>query len=451
MAIKQALLSREKIIMTLFPRMKPIDYQQFAPEIREPKALYGLPDEVAFCRRCVISNQRPNAAPSEFALKSESKKSAIGFDAEGVCDACRVWEDKHENIDWAMRKRELEDLLDRNRRSDGRYDCIVPGSGGKDSIVQAVVLKYEYGMHPLTVTWAPHIYTDWGWRNHQAWIQAGFDNILVTPNGQVHRLLTRLALESMFHPFQPFVFGQKVLPARIAQQYDIKLAFYGDHGAEWGLPKETYKDPKQAREMYMRSPSGMTFGGFATNELKDLFNLSDNDLNMYMPPEESEWFRDFEIHALGYYQKWHPQGNYYRASEYGFRAAPERTPGTYSKYASIDDRMDDFNFYTYFVKFGIGRATYDAAQEVRARDITREEAVSLVEKYDGEFPDRFADEIFRYMSIGADEYPIASKVFEQPVMDRAYFDNIADRFRSPHLWQYQDGNWSLRRTVWGGR
>ena len=51
-------------------------------------------------------------------------------------------------------------------------------------------------MHPLTVTWAPHIYTEWGWKNFQSWIHSGLDNFLFTPNGRAHRLLTRLALEN---------------------------------------------------------------------------------------------------------------------------------------------------------------------------------------------------------------------------------------------------------------
>ena len=68
--------------------------------------------------------------------------------------------------------------------------------------MQAHLLKYKYGINPLTYYWAPNLYTDWGWKNHQAWINAGFDNILFTPNGIVHRLLTRISMESIFHPFQ---------------------------------------------------------------------------------------------------------------------------------------------------------------------------------------------------------------------------------------------------------
>lgn len=156
-----------------------------------------------------------------------------------------------------------------------------------------------------------------------------------------------------------------------------------------------------------------------------------------------------EVHYLGYYLKWHPQACYYYAVENGgFEASPERTPGTYSKYNSIDDRIDDFHYYTTYIKFGIGRATYDAAQEIRSGDITREEGVRLVRRFDGEFPERFAEEIFRYLSIPEREFPKASQAFAQPEMTRASFFDLADRFRSPHLWRRNSDGWHLRHTVW---
>src|SRR5690349_5372825 len=89
---------------------------------------YGLPREVKFCTRCVISNQRPNSAV-EYAHTEKSKKTTINFDAEGVCDACRFAEVKRTKIDWNDRERQLRELCDRYRRNDGAYDCLVPGSG----------------------------------------------------------------------------------------------------------------------------------------------------------------------------------------------------------------------------------------------------------------------------------------------------------------------------------
>ncbi len=413
------------------------------------QARYGLPGDVRFCKRCVISNQRPNSAV-EFRHTRETKKATIHFDDDGVCDACRVAEEKA-GIDWQMRERELTDLCDRYRRADGGYDCVVPGSGGKDSFYAAHVLKTQFGMHPLTVTWAPHIYTDWGWENFQRWIHAGFDNILATPNGRVHRLLTRLALENLFHPFQPFIMGQKNIAPKMSALHGIPLVFYGENEAEYGNPKTDTQSARRAWRTFASGDASDVFlGGVSLADLKGNFGLEDNDLELYMPADlEALEATKTEVHYLGYYLKWHPQSCYYYCQEHGgFQPSPERTPGTYSKYNSIDDRIDDFHYYTTFTKFGIGRATADAAQEIRSGDITRDEGVALVRRYDGEFPERFADEVFRYLSIPVEEFPVASAMFEQPILDKESFMAMADAFRSPHLWAHKGGTWDLRHTVW---
>ncbi len=411
--------------------------------------MYGLPQHVGFCARCVISNQRPNSAV-EFTHTQQSKKKTIHFGEDGVCDACRLSEQKKRTIDWEERERQLIALCDRYRSRNGSYDCLVPGSGGKDSFYAAHVLKYKYGMHPLTVTWAPHIYTEWGWRNQQAWIHAGFDNYLFTPNGRVHRLLTRLAVENLFHPFQPFILGQKNLAPKMAILHRIPLVFYGENESEYGNPIADTESAKRDWSYFTAADdSEIYLGGESLAALKSSYGLETCDLDPYLPADpEATALNKTEVHYLGYYLKWHPQSCYYYAVENGgFQASPERTPGTYSKYNSIDDRIDDFHYFTTWIKFGIGRATYDAAQEIRSGDIERDEGVALVRRFDGEFPERFADECFAYMSIPESEFPLASKMFEQPIMDRAYFDSMTDRFRSPHLWMRQDGQWKLRSTV----
>ena len=419
-------------------------------EVFETK--YGLPEKVKFCKFCVISNQRPNSVV-EHIHTIESKKLTINFDEEGVCDACHVRDQKQDSIDWEEREQQLIELCDRYRKNDGSYDCVVPGSGGKDSFFTAHILKHKYGMHPLTVTWAPHIYTEWGWKNFQAWIHAGLDNFLFTPNGRVHRLLTRLAVENLFHPFQPFIIGQKSYAAKMAIAHKIPLVFYGEIGADYGEPKESNNEDADRTEWVCYATEDLDqvhLGGTSVADLKAYYGLTDNDVLPYMPTNPEILLKHkVEVHALGFYLKWHPQANYYYAVENGgFQASPERTVGTYSKYSSIDDRIDDFHYYTTFIKFGIGRATYDAAQEVRSGDITREEGVALIKRFDGEFPERFAEEIFSYLSLTPEQFPEASKRFKQPIMDREYFIQLVDKFRSPHLWKYEDGEWKLRHTVW---
>jgi N-acetyl sugar amidotransferase len=427
-----------------------IDKSKYLGSVVNGETKYGLPSEVFFCKRCVISNQRPNSAV-EYSHTKESKKKTINFDDEGVCDACRFAEKKSGVIDWDERERQLRDLLDRHRSKDGSYDCIVPGSGGKDSFYASHILRNKYGMHPLTVTWAPHVYTEWGWRNFQRWIHAGHDNYLMTPNGRAHRLLTRLAVDNIFHPFQAFMFGQKALAPKMSLLFNIPLVIYGENEAEYGNPIGDTESAKRDWSYFTaEDQSKVSLGGVAVTDLKKYFGLEQHDLAPYLPanPNEIEE-KKTEVHYLGYYLKWHPQACYYYAVEHGgFEASPERTPGTYSKYNSIDDRIDDFHYYTTGVKFGIGRASYDAAQEIRSGDILRDEGIALVKRYDHEFPERFADEIFKYLSIPESDFPLACKMFEQPIMDRAYFTKLADSFRSPHLWKWEDEQWKLRHTVW---
>ena len=411
--------------------------------------MYGLPVEVKFCKRCVISNQRPSSTV-EFKNKADVKKETIHFDAEGVCDACRFAEKKNTGIDWEKREAELKALCDKFRSSDGSYDCLVPGSGGKDSFVAAHLLKYKYGMHPLTVTWAPHVYTPWGWSNFEAWVHAGFDNYLCTPNGRTHRLLTRLAVENLFHPFQTFMLGQKSLAPKMALLFNIPLIFYGENEAEYGNPvADNASAVRDWKYFASNDPSEIYLGGVSIKDLGLKYGVQKGELAPYLPADPAAMQKlGAEVHYLGYYVKWRPQEAFYYASEHGgFQPSPERTPGTYSKYNSIDDRIDDFHYYTTFIKFGIGRATYDAAQEIRNGEITREEGVALIKRFDGEWPERFADEIFKYLSITQKEFPKAYGAFEHPAMGREYFLQLAEKFRPPHLWEKVNGEWKLKHQV----
>lgn len=427
-----------------------IDLTPFAKDNLKPDALYGLPTTVSYCKKCVISNQRPNSVV-EYKHTKDTKKATIHFDEYGVCDACNFAERKHYGIDWIGREKQLRELCDRHRKSDGSYDCIVPGSGGKDSFYASHILKTKYGMHPLTVTWAPHVYTEWGWKNFQSWIHAGHDNYLMTPNGRVHRLLTRLSTELLFHPFQPFFLGQKSIAPKLAIKFDIPLVFYGENEAEYGNPIDTALTSEQDKKYFSGlNLEDMRISGLSVGDLLDIFGLELNDLSPYMPADENQLSaKNVVSHYLGYYLKWHPQSCYYYAVEHGgFQASPERTPGTYSKYNSIDDCIDDLHYYTTGIKFGIGRASYDAAQEIRSGDINREEGIALVKRFDHEYPVRFEGELFKYLSVPGQEFPVASKMFENPIMDREYFRLLTDQFRSPHLWYYENDEWKLRHAAW---
>lgn len=369
--------------------------------------------EVRFCNRCVVSNQRPR----------------IVFDENGVCSACHYAARKRQEIDWQSREEQLNQLLDLHRSSDGSYDVVVPCSGGKDSATIAHQLKELYGMHPLTVTWAPNIWSDIGFENYRSFVDSGFDNVLGMPAGDVNRKLVRLAFEQMGDPFQPFIYGVKAFPIRTAIKYGIKLIIYAEDGeVEYG------GDAKNADSGTIDIGQDMTrtyFSSFPPEHWVQ-FGLGLSDMKPYLMPTVEEIERvGLDYRYFAYYKRWVPQENFYYAAEHtGFKANPSRSEGTYSKYASLDDKIDGFHYYLMFIKFGIGRATSDAAHEIRDGHLTREEGVALVHRYDGEFPSKHFQEFLAYAAISEE-----------------HFWGVVDRFRRPHLWERVGDEWRLRNQV----
>ena len=415
--------------------------------LQNTESRYGAPQKVEFCRKCVMPNQRPSSC-NEWAHSPAMKHQFLQFDEEGVCYACRFNEAKHDGqIDWKNREEELLELLEKYRSKDGSYDCVVPGSGGKDSGFASHLLKYKYKMHPLTVTWAPHLYTDIGGSNFTNWVhEGGFDNYLFTPNGRIHRLLTRNAFLNLLHPFQPFILGQKTFAVKMAARFGIPLIFYGEppgeYGAKISIDQNKFVIESDGKEEQQdgfrldyisgkRDPSKIFLGGKSVAEYLSE-GVALGDLDPYIPIEpDFAKKKGIQFHYLGYYVKWVPQEAYYYCIQNtGFQPNPVRTEGTYSKYNSIDDKTDGFFYYTTYIKFGYGRATQDAAQEIRNKHLTREEGIALVQKFDGEFPKRYFPEFLKYISLSDEEFHAA-----------------CDRFRPPHLWGKEQGKWQLKNKV----
>ena len=133
------------------------------------------------------------------------------------------------------KSRELLKLLEKHRGKHGEYDCIVPGSGGKDSCFASHILKYKYGMNPLTVTWPPIIYTKYGLNNFKNWLKFGnHPNISAKRSEKVMKFLTKKSILNLLHPFQTFMLGQKIFATKVALKYKIPLIFFGENEAEHG-------------------------------------------------------------------------------------------------------------------------------------------------------------------------------------------------------------------------
>jgi hypothetical protein len=156
---------------------------------------------------------------------NNKEKEYITF-KDGICDPCLHNLNSKKDIDWDDRKNKLIKLLSEIKSTNNQYDIIVPSSGGKDSTIQCHLLKNIHNAKILSITWAPHIYSNPGFSNFQNMIHSvGVDNMLFTPNGRVHRLLTKLAFKNIFYPFQPFILGQKNCGIKYALDNNISTFF----------------------------------------------------------------------------------------------------------------------------------------------------------------------------------------------------------------------------------
>jgi len=383
------------------------------------------PKKVIFCKKCVVSNQRPR----------------ITISKEGICSACEYAYRKYNVIDWESREKKLKKLLSKYRSRDGSWDVIVPVSGGKDSGYVAHQLKYVYGMHPLCVAWAPFKYTDIGWKNFTNFVASGFDVLSFYPNGKLHRKLARVAFETIGDAWQPFTYGQKAYALHIALKFKIPLVFYGENGeVEYGGSTKDADKPYETLEDWEKIHfKGVTVDKLIRTGIEigvfDKADIDDKTFEFYRQPDLGDLAKfNIRLHWFSYYKKWVPQENFYYAQKHtGFVANEEgRSEGTYSKYASLDDKTDGFHFFLAYIKFGIGRATSDAAHEIRDGHITRDEGVALVKRYDGQFPQKYFKEFLEYLDITEE-----------------HFWEIVDMWRSPHIWKKVGQGWKLRHNVAG--
>jgi len=366
--------------------------------------------EIKYCKKCLMPTSRPR----------------IEFDAEGVCNACRYAESKHQAIDWEERGKEFLEILDQYRSKDGRWDCVVPWSGGKDSSTIAWKLKNEFGMNPLLVTFSPMMPNEVGSANREAMIRAGFDHLFFRPNQKVHRRLARRFFIERGNPKVAWDAGVNAVPLQVAVSYRVPLIFYAEHGeTEYG-GKVIHKESGKIRDF--TEVIEHQIGDDPMNWMDD--EVTERDLQSYLY-SDLEMIRQVGVRAyyFAYFNKWSMYENYHYIRErIPFRKHPAgRTVGTFTDFDSLDDKMDPLYYYMQFIKFGFGRAVRDASRLIQNGHMSRGEGLSLASKYDSEFPHEFFDEVLEYLG-----------------MNEGEFHETVDKHRNREIWERNGSGWRLR-------
>lgn len=368
-------------------------------------------DNVFWCTNCLNMSTRPR----------------ISFDERGWCNACQ-WMEHKKTMDWAPRKQELLDVLDRYRSRTGGFDCMVPVSGGKDGSYVAYQLKHKYGMHPLAVTVTPALALDLGNQNLRNFIESGYNHIQINPDVQALRILNKLGFIEKGFPYYGWLIAIQTGVIRLAVNLNIPLLFYGEDGeVEYGGSVESRDramfDINYMKRVYLE-------GGY--QKVLQASGLSDSELYFFHFPTETELAgKELQLTHFSYFEAWDPYRNYLVAKEHcGLQEAEDTNSGTFTNFAQNDQALYALHTYMMYLKFGFGRATQDAGIEIRRGAMTRDQAVNLVRLYDGWFPEEFMDTYLEYYQ-----------------MTREEFDAVLDKWANKNLFEKVDGRWSPKFVV----
>ncbi len=343
-----------------------------------------------YCTRCVMPETKPD----------------LYLDEEGVCNACRSYENRKQ-VDWDARRQELLDLVERYRNTSGsNWDCIVPVSGGKDSTFQ-VVRMLQLGLNPLCVTATTCDLTEIGRKNIENLKNLGVDYIEFSANPVIRRKLNRIGLTQVGDISWPEHVAIFTVPVRAAVQYQVPLIIWGENSQnEYGGPAAASENNILDRQ-WLEEFGGLL--GLRVSDLVGLEGIEKRHLIPYRYPSDEE-LRRVGVTGLflGYYLPWDGLSNALLAQAHGFTTWHKPTEGSMVNYENLDNYQTAIHEYFKFLKFGFGRATDHACLHIRRGRITREDALEIVRKHEGKFPWSYLgkplEEILAPLEISLDEF-----------------------------------------------
>jgi N-acetyl sugar amidotransferase len=348
---------------------------------------------------------------------SMSTRPRISFDYRGWCNACR-WMEKKQTLNWDERSKELVQLLDKHRRSDGGFDCLVPVSGGKDGSYVAYNLKHKYGMNPLCLTITPALALPLGEYNLRAFVESGYNHITVNPAHEAMRNLNKVGLLEMGFPYYGWLIAIQAGVVRMANKLGLGLIFYGEDGeVEYGGSTETDKNPiydvNYMKRIYLE-------GGY--EKVLARSGLPEKDLFFFKFPSDADLDRSaISITHWSYFENWDPYRNYLVAKMHcGLKEAEGSNSGTFTNFSQNDQALYALHTYLMYLKFGFGRANQDASIEIRRGAMDRAQALNLVRLYDGLYPKEFLELYLNYYQISRVEFDAALDKWA----NRALFEKV---------------------------
>jgi len=334
----------------------------------------------------------------------------IEFDKDGACNICEGIKYKTENIDWKKRKLLLDKIIEDNRGKYS-YDCVIPFSGGKDSVFQLYYLVKEYKIKPLVIRFNHGFIRKTIQENvNMVFKKIGADFIDFTPNW---RIVKKLMLES-FKRKTDFCWhchtGLYSYPIRMALLHKVPLIFYGEPQAEFSSYYDYTVDgldyENEDRFNMLRTL------GITAEDMHGMIDKPDDpvdkrDLIPYTFPNTKELKKlNYQPVTLGSFIPWdHHKNTELIKKDLGWKIDElEGVPSEINQHGEkIECFMQGTRDYVKFLKRGYSRVSQINALNVRNNRITPDEAKKINEKYDGRKPQSL-DIFLEYVGLSEEEF-----------------------------------------------
>lgn len=368
-------------------------------------------------------------------LYPENARPTIFLDEEGICSGCRNYERESE-FDWEEREKALVEILEeyksKARQSGQIYDCIIPVSGGKDSHYQVHLAKNVYGLNPLLVTYNHAYNTELGIRNLNNIVkQFNCDLIRVTTSPDSAKRISNYMLRKVGDITWHYHTGIFTFPFQIAVRWKIPLVLWGEVGYAKmtglynleDLPEFTkwMRDEYEMRGIKIEDVIADADSSITEKDLQPLMFPSDEDM-------ENVGVRGI---YFGTYLPWdHLSITKQMVKNYQFKLASSERERTFSQFHKLDDHANDVHDYLKYLKFGYGRGTDHASQEIRAGRMTREEGIELASIYDSRRPSSL-DFYLDFLGLTEEE-----------------LEDIIEHQRDESIWEkLSDGRWVVKDSI----
>ena len=345
-----------------------------------------------YCVKCLEPSTRPTTK----------------FDNNGVCLSCISFQKNREVFDENHRIDVLNQLLKKYKNKNNhksKFDCVIGVSGGKDSVRQALWVRDKLKLKPLLVcaAYPPEQITVVGANNLSNLISLGFDLIVSAPAPGFWRKAMKKGFfdgnylrgpEIMLHSSQ----------VHAAIKYGIKLIFWGEN------PASVWNDTKtQLEEEY--DGNALRYSNTLKNcDLTWMENFSNDKTKLipYTYPTNKEFLKhEIKIVYLGWFwNDWSVINNAKISATYGLESRKDHVSNTGDLYGimALDEDWVILNQMIKYYKFGHGRVTDYLNAEIRYGNISREEAIPIVQKYDGSYHSKYVKSFCKYLDISENKF-----------------------------------------------